>query len=163
MGWIGKVVRASACSPSLDARETRAFYFIVCVLQAVSASSGTTTATRKSGTQARTTKRNVAQILRSMVPTCSEDRRNIARKSPKNQAKSMKNRWKIDLGGFWGSKPGSGTRRGAFGTRLGRAKAGSRAILGRPGLAKSGRETSKSEPGTSPLNQVAPGPEILYF
>ena len=62
----------------------------------------------------------------------------------------MKNRWKIDLGGFWASKPGSGTRRGAFGTRLGRAKAGSRAILGRPGLAKSGRETSKSEPGTVP-------------
>ena len=60
----------------------------------------------------------------------------------------MKNRWKIDLRRFWASKPGSGTRRGAFGTRLGRAKAGSRAILGRPGLAKSGRETSKSEPGT---------------
>ena len=33
-----KVVRASACSPSLDARETRAFYYIVCVLLAVSAS-----------------------------------------------------------------------------------------------------------------------------
>ena len=67
----------------------------------------------------------------------------------------MKNRWKIDLGRFWASKPGSGTRRGAFGTRLGRAKAGSRAILGRPGLAKSGRETSKSEPGTVPRRSRA--------
>ena len=67
----------------------------------------------------------------------------------------MKNRWKIDLGGFWASKPGSGTRRGAFMTRLGRAKAGSRAILGRPGLAKSGRETSKSEPGTVPRHSRA--------
>ena len=39
--------------------------------------------------------------------------------------------------------------------RLGRAKAGSRAILGRPGLAKSGRETSKSEPGTVPRRSRA--------
>ena len=43
MGWIVKVVRASACSPSLDARESRAFYLIVCVLSAVSASPVNTT------------------------------------------------------------------------------------------------------------------------
>ena len=96
------------------------------------------------------------------APKTYENRAKIDQKSVgnhrKNRAKSTKNRWKIDLGRFWASKPGSGTRRGAFGTRLGRAQAGSRAILGRPGLAKSGRETSKSEPGTSPLNQVAPGP-----
>ena len=101
------------------------------------------------------------RLSAKFVPTCSENRRNIVRKSLKNRAKSTKNRWKIDLGRFWASKPGSGTRRGAFGTRLGRAKADPRAILGRPGLAKSGRETPKSEPGTSPLNQVAPGPGFL--
>ena len=87
-----------------------------------------------------------------------ENQRKIVRKSTKNRAKSTKNRRKFAFGWFWAFKAVSGTRRDAFGTRPGRARAGSRAILGRPGRAKSGRETPKSEPGTSPLNQVAPGP-----
>ncbi len=88
------------------------------------------------------------RLSAKFVPTCSENRRNIARKSPKNRAKSTKNRQKIALGRFPASKAVSGTCRDAFGTRPGRAKAGPRAILGRPGHAKSGRETPKSEPGT---------------
>jgi len=81
-------------------------------------------------------------------PTSFENRRNILGKSAKNRAKSTKNRRNIALGRFWASKAVSGTRRGAFGTRRGLAKAGPGAILGRPGRAKSSRETPKSDPGT---------------
>jgi len=55
-----------------------------------------------------------------------------------NRRKNGPNRQKIALGRCWVSKTVSGTRRGAFGTRPGRTKAGPGSILGRPGHAKSG-------------------------
>ena len=130
---------ASACSSSLDRRETRAFYFIVCVLLAVSASSGSTTTQELRGRKQRKQRRR---------------RTKIQRKSSKNRSKidekSTKNRRKIALGQFWAFKAVSGTRRDALGTALGRPKVAPRPILGRPGRAKSGQEPSKSVPGTVP-------------
>ena len=44
----------------------------------------------------------------------------------------------------------SGTLQDALGAAFGRPKVGPRSILGRPGLAKTAQETSKSEPGAVP-------------
>ena len=88
----------------------------------------------------------------------AKNRSKIDGKPSQIDEKSMKNRRKFGFGWFWAFKAVSGTRRDAFGTRPGRARASSRAILGRPGRAKSGQGTSKSEPGMTPLNHVAPGP-----
>ena len=89
-------------------------------------------------------------FLRFAVRT-AKSRSEITKKLSRIDEHSSKNR-------FWpvlGVQGRFRERRGAFGTRLGRAKSGSRAILGRPGLAKSGRETSKSEPGTVPRRSRA--------
>ena len=90
-----------------------------------------------------------------MAARAIKNRRKNVRKARETEPKSTKNRRKIAFGLFWASKAVSGTRRGAFGTRPGRAKAGPRAILGRPERPKSGRETPKSEPGTVPRRSLA--------
>ena len=69
----------------------------------------------------------------------------------------MKNRRNIGLGQFWAFKAVSGTPQDALGTALGRPKIAPRPILGRPGRAKSGQESSKNVPGTlSRRSRTAP-------
>ena len=88
------------------------------------------------------------RLSAKFVPSSCENQGKGARKIAKNRAK-------IALGWFWASKAVPGARRNAFGTGPGGAKAGPGAILGRPGRAKSGRETPKSEPGTVPRRSRA--------
>ena len=98
------------------------------------------------------------RLSAKFVPSSCENPGKGARKTAKNRAKigekSMKSRSWLVLGVH--SRSGGGSERVRDGP--GGGKAGPGAILGRPGRAKSGRETPKSEHGTSPLNQVAPGP-----
>ena len=141
-------MRACACSPSLDGRETRAFYFIVCVSSVVSASSGTTTAQDWRGRKQKT-QRQIRTIFR---------RKSRTRRS-ENSEKPSQNRRKIDekslLGGFGRPKP----FRGRVGTRPGRARGAPK--LGRerswdaPGAPRAAGRRPRASPGRS---QDAPGP-----
>ena len=70
------------------------------------------------------------------------------RNSTKNQPRSTKIRRKFILGRFLAPKAVSGTRRDAFGTSPGRAKARPGSILGTPGRAEGGREAPKGVPRT---------------
>ena len=122
---------ASACSSSLDRRETRAFYFIVCVLLAVSASSGSTTTQELRGRKQRKQRRRRTKI----------------------QRKSSKNRSKIDekslLGSFGRSRP----CRGRVGTRSGRLLDAQKSLQGRswgaPGAPRAAKSRPKASPGRS--------------
>ena len=77
----------------------------------------------------------------------NENRGKIVRTSTKIQPKSVQNRPKINLGLFWAPKAVSETRPDTFGMVFGHPNAAPKPILGRPGHAKSGQESSKSVPG----------------
>ena len=97
-------MRTSACSPSLDGRETRAFYFIVCVLSAVSASSGNTTTQELRGRKQRIQRQIRTNILRNST----KNRSKIDEKPSQIIEKSSKNRSRAVLGaqGRFGDTPG---------------------------------------------------------
>ena len=65
-------MRASACSSSWGGRETRAFYFSVCVLSVVSASSGTRTAQEWRGRKQKTQRQIRTIFLRKSTKSRSE-------------------------------------------------------------------------------------------
>ena len=142
-------MRARACSSSWGGRETRAFYFSVCVLSVASASSGTRTAQewrgRKQKTQAK------------FVPSSCENQGKGARKTAKNRAKfgekSMKNRSWLVLGVQ--SRSGGASERVRDGPGRRQSRAGSdlgtpRASQERPGDAQErARDGPKTLPGPS--------------
>ena len=94
----------------------------------------------------------------------SENRRKIDRKSMKIHARSSKNRRKINLGPSWAPTAVSGTRPDALGTACRSPNDAPRPILGRPGRATDGRETSKSVPGRLPrCLRTVPEPGLSMF
>ena len=140
-------MRACACSPSLDGREARAFYFIVCVSSVVSASSGTTTAQDWRGRKQKTQRQIRTIFLRKSRTRRSE-----------NSEKPSQNRRKIDekslLAGFGRPKP----FRGRVGTRSGRVreapKPGRERSWDAPGEPRAAGRRPRASPGRS---QDAPG------
>ena len=126
-------MRARACSSSWGGRETRAFYFSVCVLSVVSASSGTRTAQEWRGRKQKTQRQIRTIFLRKSRKRRSEN----SEKPSQIGKKSMKNRSWLVFGVQ--SRSGGASERVRDGPGV--AKAGPGAILGRPGRAKSGRET----------------------
>ena len=146
-------MRTSACSPSLDGRETRAFYFIVCVLLAVSASSGNTTTQELCGRKQRIQRQIRTNILRNST----KNRQKIDEKPSQIDEKSTKNRSWAVLGAqsrFRDApgrvRDGPGTRQSRPGVDLGTP----RARQERPGVAqkraRDGAETLPSCPGALP-------------
>ena len=141
-------MRARACSSSWGGRETRAFYFSVCVLSVVSASSGTRTAQEWRGRKQKTQRQIRTIFLRKSRKRRSE-----------NSEKPSQNRRKIDekslLAGFGRPKP----FRGRVGMRWGRAreapKPGRERSWDAPGEPRAAGRRPRASPGRS---QDAPGP-----
>ena len=117
-GAVVWVVRASACSPSMDGRETRAFYFIVCVLHVVSANSGSTTTQEGRGRKQRAQHQRRMKIERKSTKSRSE----ITEKPSQIDEKSLENRsWPV-LGVQARFRDASGRVRDATWTRQSRLK-----------------------------------------
>ena len=149
-------MRARACSSSWGGRETRAFYFSVCVLSVVSASSGTRTAQEWRGRKQKTQRQIRTIFLRKSRKRRSE-----------NSEKPSQNRRKIDekslLAGFGRPKP----FRGRVGTRSGRAreapKPGRERSWDAPGEPRAAGRRPRASPGRLPLIRLPQGPRFDSF
>ena len=142
-------MRASACSPSMDGRETRAFYFIVCVLHVVSANSGSTTTQEGRGRKQRAQHQRRMKIERKSTKSRSE----ITEKPSQIDEKSLENRsWPV-LGVQARFRDASGRVRDATWTRQSRLKSDlgtPRARQERPGdVQERARDGPKTLPGPS--------------
>ena len=142
-------MRASACSPSMDGRETRAFYFIVCVLHVVSANSGSTTTQEGRGRKQRAQHQRRMKIERKS----SKSRSEITEKPSQIDEKSLENRsWPV-LGvqarfrdASWRVRDATWTRQSGLKSDLGTP----RARQERPGdVQERARDGPKTLPGTS--------------
>ena len=136
-----KAVRTSACSPSMDGRETHAFYLIVCVLLAVSASSGNSTTQELRGRKQRIQR----QIRTNILQNSTKNRPKIDEKPSQIDEKSL-------LGGFGRSKP----FQGRAGTRSGRP----RAAPSRPGVDLGTPRARQERPGVD-RKRPQDGPKTL--
>ena len=141
-------MRARACSSSWGGRETRAFYFSVCVLSVVSASSGTRTAQEWRGRKQKTQRQIRTIFLRKSRKRRSDNSEKPSQHRRKIVEKSL-------LAGFGRPKP----FRGRVGTRSGRAreapKPGRERSWDAPGEPRAAKSRPKASPGRS---QDAPGP-----
>ena len=142
-------MRARACSSSWGGRETRAFYFSVCVLSVVSASSGTRTAQEWRGRKQKTQRQIRTIFLRKSRKRRSEN----SEKPSQIGEKSMKNRSWLVLGVQ--SRSGGASERVRDGPGRRQSRAGSdlgtpRASQERPGDAQErARDGPKTLPGPS--------------
>ena len=142
-------MRASACSPSMDGRETCSFYFIVCVLHVVSANSGSTTPQEGRRRQQRAQHQRRMKIERKSTKSRSE----ITEKPSQIDEKSLENRsWPV-LGVQARFRDASGRVRDATWTRQSRLKSDlgtPRARQERPGdVQERARDGPKTLPGPS--------------
>ena len=156
-------MRASACSPSMDGRETRAFYFIVCVLHVVSANSGSTTTQEGRGRKQRAQHQRRMKIERKSTKSRSE----IIEKPSQIDEKSLENRsWPV-LGVQARFRDASGRVRDATWTRQSRLKSDlgtPRARQERPGdVQERARDGPKTLPGPSGAMSECHWKDFLSF
>ena len=138
-------MRARACSSSWGGRETRAFYFSVCVLSVVSASSGTRTAQEWRGRKQKTQRQIRTIFLRKSRKRRSEN----SEKPSQIGEKSMKNRSWLFLGVQ--SRSGGASERVRDGP--GRRQSWARSDLGTP-------RASQERPGDA-QERARDGPKTL--
>ena len=135
-------MRTSACSPSLDEREPRAFYFIVCVLSAVSASSGNTTTQKLRGRKQRIQR----QIRSNIHRNSTKNRSKIDEKLSQIVEKSSKNRSRAVLG----AQSRFGDAPGRAGDGLWTAKCRPKADLEAPRASQERPRYDQKRPWTAP-------------
>ncbi len=139
-------MQASACSPSMDGRETRAFYFIVCVLHVVLASSGSTTTQEGRGRKQRAQHQRRLKIERKST----KNRSKMDEKPSQIDEKSSKNRSWPGLGVQSRFGDASGRVRDAPGTRQRRPGIDLGPPRARQERPKVGQERTRDEPTTLP-------------